>query len=254
MNTIFSSIYLSDNIADFTLLFLFILSIFLCLFFIRYYRMAKSLKYQNERRARLLQEERERISGEIHDEIGSGLTALKLYAEHSSKSKPEIAELKEMERMARDITVKIKEIIWSSNAESDYLESLIYFIEEQLRKFFDHSHIEFRSVLPEVIPNLQLESRSKRDCYLITKEIAHNIIKHAHASEANLLIEIEREQLIISIKDNGVGFDPLKKGSDGMGMTNIKERAERLQAGLIIENYKGTRVRINIPMKSNLSH
>lgn len=247
------SVYLSDGIADSVLIFFVLLCMFLCFFFIRYYRMAKYLKHREEIKSRLIQEERERISGEIHDDIGSGLTALKLYTEHIGKLKPDVTEIRDIHKMVDEISTKIREIIWTSNADSDYLENLIYFIDEQLRKIFDQSNIKFRSQLPDEIPNLQLESNSKRDCFLITKEVAHNIIKHSKADEVTLLIEIEREQMIISIKDNGIGFDPLEKNSNGMGLINIKERAERLHAGLIIENYKGSRVRLNIPMKHNLN-
>ncbi|WP_165501364.1 sensor histidine kinase [Pedobacter psychrodurus] len=202
----------------------------------------------------LIKAERDRISGEIHDDIGSGLTAIKLYAEYAARTKPDIPELKNMEGMISDITVKIREIIWSSNTDSDNLESLIYFIDEQIRKLFEHTDIIFTSELPEFIPVIELESQSRRDCYLIAKEIGHNVLKHSQASEVKLLIELEKDQLIFSIKDNGIGFDPAGQKSTGLGMENIRIRTERLKAGLIIENYRGTRIRINIPMKHNLPY
>ncbi|MCX2574866.1 sensor histidine kinase [Pedobacter sandarakinus] len=221
---------------------------------IRFYRLANRYKKRFINQNKLIKAERDRISSEIHDEIGSGLTGLKLYSEISARLRPEIGELKTIDTMIREISLKIKEIIWSSNANSDYLESLIYFIEEQVRKLFEHTPIKFRAELPEIIPHLELESQSRRDCYLIAKEIAHNVVKHAQATEVLLLIEIEKEQLILSIKDNGIGFDPANVKSSGMGINNIKTRTERLKAGLIIENYKGTRMRINIPMKHNLPY
>jgi signal transduction histidine kinase len=237
---------------DFLFIFLVILILFLMVFLLKYYRTAIKFKKKYKNQAVLIKTERDRISGEIHDDIGSGLTAIKLYAEHAARSKPDINELKNIEGMISDIAVKIREIIWSSNTESDHLENLIYFIDEQIRKLFEHTDIIFTSELPEFIPAIELESQSRRDCYLIAKEIGHNVLKHAQASEVKLLIEVEKDQLIFSIKDNGKGFDPAAHKSTGVGMENIRIRTKRLKAGLIIENYKGTRVRINIPMKHNL--
>jgi len=239
---------------DLLSLFLVLLILLLSLFLLKYYRTALKFKKKYKNQAALIKAERDRISGEIHDEIGSGLTAIKLYAEHSARAKPQVTELKNIEDMIGEITLKIREIIWSSNTESDYLENLIYFMDEQIRKMFEHTDILFTSELPEVIPSIELESQSRRDCYLIAKEIGHNALKHAHATEVKLLIEVEKDQLIFSIKDNGIGFDPAVHKSTGVGMENIRIRTGRLKAGLIIENYRGTRVRINIPMKYNILH
>jgi signal transduction histidine kinase len=232
--------------------FLVILILFLLIILLRYYKSSVKFKKKYKNQAVLIKAERDRISGEIHDDIGSGLTAIKLYAEHVARLKPEVTELKNIEGMISDIAAKIREIIWSSNTESDHLESLIYFIDEQIRKLFEHTDITFSSELPEFIPAIELESQSRRDCYLIAKEIGHNVLKHAQASEVKLLIEVEKDQLIFSIKDNGIGFDPAAQKSTGAGMENIRIRTKRLKAGLIIENYRGTRVRINIPMKHNV--
>lgn len=239
---------------DLLSIFLVILIIVLLTVLMRYYRIAVKFKKKCKNQAVLIKTERDRISGEIHDDIGSGLTAIKLYAEHAARSKPDIRELKNIEDMISDTTVKIREIIWSSNAASDNLESLIYFIDEQIRKLFEHTDIIFTSELPEFIPAIELQSQSRRDCYLIAKEIGHNILKHAQASEVKLLIEVEKDQLIFSMKDNGIGFDPAAQKSTGVGMENMRIRTKRLKAGLIIENYRGTRVRINIPMKHNLPY
>ncbi|KQM78505.1 hypothetical protein ASE74_13455 [Pedobacter sp. Leaf216] len=239
---------------DFLHILLAVLILFTLFILLKYYRTSVKFKRKYKNQALLIKAERDRISGEIHDDIGSGLTAIKLYAEHIARIMPEVTELKNLEGMISEITVRIREIIWSSNAESDHLESLIYFIDEQVRKIFEHTDIVFSSELPEIIPAVELESQSRRDCYLIAKEIGHNVLKHSKATEVKLLIEVEKDQLIFSIKDNGIGFDPAEHKSAGVGMENIRIRAKRLKAGLIIENYRGTRVRINIPMKHNLPY
>ncbi|TCD01984.1 hypothetical protein EZ449_19500 [Pedobacter frigidisoli] len=206
------------------------------------------LNFQNE----FIKSERERISGEIHDEIGSGLTALKLYTELASRTRPDVEEMQKIRGMVNEVSEKINEIIWSTNAQSDELEDLLYYIEGQIRKLFELTTISFSSELPELIPNYVINSQSRKECYLLVKEIAHNILKHAAATKVKLTIDIDNDNLLISIKDDGIGFDPDKSEGLGKGLHNIRQRTDRLKGTLIIESYKGTLVNIKIPLKVNL--
>ncbi|RZK65527.1 MAG: hypothetical protein EOO85_28185, partial [Pedobacter sp.] len=72
--------------------------------------------------------ERQRISSEIHDDIGAGLFAIHLYANRAKQRLPHIPEIGELNNMVNDIADKIRDIIWSTNTENDNLENLIYYI------------------------------------------------------------------------------------------------------------------------------
>jgi len=221
-------------------------------FLIKYYKNGMTYKNSFNSQNKLIKIERQRISSEIHDEVGSGLTAIKLFTEHASRIRPDVKEIQTIKLMIDEITQKINEIIWSTNTEDDHLESLIYFIEEQIRQLFEHTQIRFRSELPTLIPDCRIDNQSKRECYLLIKEIAHNALKHAKATEVKLTISFDEEQMIISVKDNGIGFNPELNKGKGMGMENIKIRTERLKGSMIIERYKGTMVNIKIPIMLNL--
>ncbi|AZI25186.1 hypothetical protein EA772_07425 [Pedobacter sp. G11] len=195
--------------------------------------------------------ERQRISSELHDELGSGLSAIKLYSELASKKRSEIHEFRELNEMIKDISTKINDIIWTTSTENDQLDSVIFFIQEQLSKLFRYSDIKFSSALPEYIPQLKTKSESRRDLYLLAKEIAHNALKHSEADIISLNISIFKENITIVIKDNGNGFDPLKVGNVGMGLKNINTRVKRLNGTLTIENYKGTKISVSIPILNN---
>ena len=195
--------------------------------------------------------ERQRISSELHDELGSGLSAIKLYSELASKKRSEIPEFQELNEMIKDISTKINDIIWTTSTENDQLDSVIFFIQEQLSKLFRYSEIKFSSNLPENIPQLKTKSESRRDFYLLAKEIAHNALKHSEADTIHLEITILKDSITMTIKDNGNGFDPLRVGNVGMGLSNINMRVERLNGNLTIENYKGTKISISIPILNN---
>ncbi|RZK24090.1 MAG: hypothetical protein EOO43_07800 [Flavobacterium sp.] len=149
--------------------------------------------------------------------------------------------------MVNDIADKINEIIWSTNAESDNLESLFDFIEGQSRKLFEHSNIFFTASIPANIPDAIISSKIRRDNYLLIKEVVHNALKHSQATKVHLGISITNGIITYSIKDNGIGFDPNIVKLNAMGLTSIKLRIERLKGSLTIENYKGTVILIKIP-------
>ncbi|WP_316849705.1 sensor histidine kinase [Pedobacter agri] len=195
--------------------------------------------------------ERQRISSELHDELGSGLSAIKLYSELASKKREEIHEFRELNEMIKDISTKINDIIWTTSTENDQLDSVIFFIQEQLSKLFRYSDIKFNSKLPEDIPHLKTKSESRRDLYLLAKEIAHNALKHSKADTIFLDISIFKENITMVIKDDGEGFDPLRLRDVGMGLTNINTRVKRLNGTLTIENYKGTKISVSIPIRNN---
>jgi signal transduction histidine kinase len=194
--------------------------------------------------------ERQRISTEMHDEIGAGISAIKLYTELASRNREDVEEIREIGVMVNDIVTKINEIIWSINSETDSLESLLYYIEEQTRKLFDHSSIKYSVVFPTTIPKIKIVNDVKRNIYLIIKETCNNVIKHSQATTVNINISISNGLLIVIIKDDGIGFNPNEVRVNAMGLSNLKFRAERLNASLIFANYKGTVVTVRIPLKS----
>jgi signal transduction histidine kinase len=216
----------------------------------------KKLKIQSDKiiheQQQFIRNERQRISGEIHDDIGSGLFAIKLHADMASKKRADVTEIKEISTMVNEMSDKINEIIWSTNTESDKLENLLYYIEHQTIKLFEYSEITYDPVFPIDVPEVIITSQSRRNTYLLIKEIVHNSIKHAKATHVSLHATVSNGLLIFSIKDDGIGFDPKTVRQNAMGLKNIKARIEKLKGTLVIENYKGTLVMVKIPLDVGL--
>jgi signal transduction histidine kinase/ligand-binding sensor domain-containing protein len=206
--------------------------------------------YEEQQSIRL---ERQRISSEIHDDIGSGLFAIQLFAEITSKKRPDIMELAEISSMVEGISQKIREIIWSTNIENDNLENLIYYIQFQITKMFEHTPIKFQSSIPNEILDADINTQIRRDIYLIIKEISYNSVKHSQALNASLIIKIVNNLLIITIKDDGIGFSPDQVKIDSMGMDNIQSRIKRLKGILAIDHENGTTITVMLPIKKILT-
>jgi len=209
-------------------------------------KLYSKTKYLEQKK--FIHAERQRISAEMHDEIGAGLSAIKLFSEMAARNRQDVEELRQINAMINEIADKINEIIWSTNTESDNLESLFDFIENQSRKLFEHSDISFTANLPQTIPDGTVSSQVRRNNYLLIKEILHNALKHSRATKVHLGISINNRLILYHVKDNGTGFDPGISKINSMGLSNVKLRIENLRGSFTIENYKGTSVLIKIPI------
>jgi ligand-binding sensor domain-containing protein/two-component sensor histidine kinase len=218
-------------------------------FVISYYLNKVSFQqalYEEQQSIRL---ERQRISSEIHDDIGSGLFAIHLFADIAGKKRPDVKEIAEISNMVEGISQKIREIIWSTNIENDNLENLIYYIQFQITKMFELSSIKFSSSIPAEIQDANISTQVRRDLYLIVKEISHNAIKHSNATNVEMTIKIDNDCLIIVIKDNGVGYSADQVKVNSMGLDNIQSRIRKLRGTVVIEHKDGVAVTAKIPIK-----
>jgi len=207
-----------------------------------------SLKKAFDTQQQLILAERQRISAEIHDDIGSGIFAIHTFADTASKTENASPEISQIKNMVSDLSVKIREVIWSTNVGNDNLENLLYYTYFQINKLFEHSEIDFESEIPDDIIDLKITGQSRRNVYLLVKELVHNAIKHSKATTIELKMFTDEQTLYIEVNDNGVGIDTNKAGpGSGMGLGNISSRVEKLSGKLSIENDGGAHISIRIP-------
>lgn len=193
--------------------------------------------------------ERQRISSEIHDEIGSGLTALKLLIDVTMKNWKEIEEIKEINDLTNDISDKISNVIWQTNPQNSTMEALIFHISDQLHDLFQHSSIELQIQIPENIPTLVITHDFKRNLYLLIIELANNAIKHSKSTRCTLHFSFDIYQAVISFMDNGIGLADNISKKHGMGMSNLNARVKNLDGELRMYSAVGLTYEIRLPLK-----
>ena len=201
-----------------------------------------------------VQLERQRISSEMHDDIGAGLSGIKLLTEMAkTKTKDDVsnAEIGKIYDSVGDISAKMKEVIWSLNTENDHLSSLISYIQRQVRLWLENYPCQLSISIPEKIPELEISGESRRDIFLAVKEAIHNIIKHSGADKVNIVISCD-EQLTIKITDNGKGFHAGENSETGNGLKNMKNRIQRLNGAFFIDNCEGVTLTFKIPYKQTV--
>lgn len=229
---------------------IFTLIALLILFTLRGYDLRRaSLKRAISDQREIIRRERQRISSEIHDEIGSGLFGIQLLAETIQKRNPGVNEIHQLNSLLKELSAKIREVIWSTNTANDNLESLIFYILGQLTLLFEHSDIQFTANIPESIPDIDLDSTHRKHIYLIVKEFAHNTVRHSAATDANMTVRIEENFSVIVMKDNGIGFERDLVGK-GMGLSNAIIRTKQIKGELLLQNVGGTVATLKAPIMS----
>ncbi len=213
-------------------------------------------------RARLLanvvtaqEQERERISRELHDETGQSLTALLVQLrvfEHLQGREAILAHagvlrtlvletLEEVRRLARDLRpATLNEL------------GLVPTIEWHVRTFTRNSalRVQLEADLPE---GFRLPVHTEIALYRVVQEALTNVVRHSHADKATIRLDLDGGALHLQIKDNGCGFDVnevMTSEARGLGLHGIQERVELIGGTLDLESAtgQGTRLRVEVPV------
>lgn len=197
---------------------------------------------------------REEISMDLHDEVGSGLSTIRLLTELikiKMRNDENISPLNKISESSKELVQKMNEIVWALNINNDNLESLIAYIREYTMNFFDNTNIRCVFLGPENIPDCEVEGHSRRAIFLIIKEGLNNIVRHAHATEVavRIIISINLE---ILIHDNGTGLQFPSENFSHNGLQNMRRRAEALNGSIQFLNHEGTTILFSVPVNSML--
>ncbi len=187
-----------------------------------------------------MDKERQRISREMHDDIGAGLTQITLMSE-SAKNKNSADNSKELDDIAstsRKLVSNMSEIIWSLNPENKTLEHLLAYLREQLHKLLEYSGISYSIGFPETGNDILLTNEQRRNILLVTKEIINNAVKHSKAQNIIVKATLQNNKLDVEVQDDGIGFD-IRTTRTGNGQKNIRHRIEEMGGILEIESAPG---------------
>lgn len=195
------------------------------------------------------QQERERISADMHDELGSGMTAIRLMSEIARNKMKENTptEIEKISHSADEVLNKMNAIIWSMNSGNDTIDNLVSYIRAYALEYFENTPIICKISTPDHIDPKELSGDKRRNIFLSIKETLNNAVKHSKATELQIDFSIDKA-LTIRIKDNGVGIDLQKIRQFGNGLKNIAKRMESIGGTYQIENKEGTVSTFRLPL------
>lgn len=203
-----------------------------------------------------IERERLRLARDLHDEMGSGLGRVILFAGEARRNKSDPvrleASLERVRESARALEQHAREIVWAVSPQHDTLQSVIErfgdYVDETLRA----AGIACRLELPTAaqIPPVALGSDARHGLFLAVKEAVHNCVKYSEAKTAEFRLELTGGDLVITLRDHGRGFAAGERRGSGHGSVNLVARAEALGGSgeIISAPGQGTTVRLRVPL------
>jgi signal transduction histidine kinase len=196
--------------------------------------------------------ERNRLARELHDSVTQSLYSSTLLAEAGQR----LVRAGDLERTEGYLS-RLGEITQGALKEMRLLvhelrplalekEGLVGALQQRLDAVERRAGVDARLV---VEGELDLLRDAEEGLYRIAQEALNNALKHASATVVTVTIRADDEQVELEVVDNGIGFDPQEvSGEGGMGLTNMRERAEKFggELELVSTPGKGTRVRVGV--------
>lgn len=223
--------------------------------FIRYqFRKKYKAKLSELATQRRIQQEKVRISRDLHDNLGAQLSHIVRSAEWLSTHKnddnsEERNLLQGINESAKQSMTTLRDSIWTLNKEHITIEDFA----ERFKKFAQHQvkstpsiELKFKEKIDR---NNELSPEQSLQIYRILQEALNNALKYSMANKIEIELQSTDNQLFIGIiKDNGIGFDVEKAQGKGNGLENMTRRAESIGADFKIDSAteKGTSVTIKI--------
>lgn len=190
------------------------------------------------------QEERNRISADMHDDLGAGMTSIRLNSELAKRKlgNQQIPEIEKISHSASELLDKMNAIIWSMSSSNDSFGNMIAYIRSYAIEYLEEHNLIVNIFLPENFPDVVVAGKVRRNMFLVVKEALHNIVKHADATIVDLTMKQEGSVFYLIIHDNGKGIDTDNIRTFGNGLKNMKKRMDDVGINFTIKNDNGTTI------------
>jgi len=212
-----------------------------------------------ESRAQLVdtqEQERARIARELHDDIGQQLSIIQLELHQAEEAAGIHIAASRLRLLLQNLTAKINIVSETTRGLShdlhpiqlEYLglstglRNLCSGLEEQTGLKF---HFQEEQNLPaELPPQVSLS------LFRVAQEALHNVVKHSRADDVSIQVNVQQNDLILRIADNGKGFAYSEKKKVGLGLVNMKERLKALGGNVQVTSMpmRGTVVEASVPL------
>ena len=186
-----------------------------------------------------LQEQRLRISRDLHDNIGSQLTFIISTIDnlkYGLKNQDEkiINKLTSLSGFTKETIAELRDTIWAMNKDEISFEDL----KIRISNFIENaqiasSGIDFEFNCQDVFAPVSLSSVEGINSYRIIQESINNALKHAKATKVSVEVLCQNQFIEIIIKDNGIGFNEATTNL-GNGLSNLKKRAKELNGEILV--------------------
>jgi ligand-binding sensor domain-containing protein len=192
------------------------------------------------RRLVAMERVRNRIAADLHDDIGSTLSSISVFSrlaeeELGDRAPGAASIIRRIGASSQGVMESLDDIVWMIRPGNDSLDVITSRIREYATAMFEARGIRFTLSIPPGLDEMKMSLEDRRQLYLIIKEAVNNIVKHSSCSFARLVIAVQKKDLLVTIQDDGQGFDS-NLHLRGNGITNMRERASAMGGHLTIES------------------
>lgn len=210
-----------------------------------------NIRRKNKINSTLLNQKNE-ISKDLHDDIGSGISSILIHSDLLQKS----AETDEKQKLlvnkisvtSKEISQRINTFVWSLNAENNTLRDFIEYLKHYAENLFEGTALELEfNEIDAFEKQFLIDGKTRKNLFFSIKEIFNNALKHSDADKITINIKItEKKNLLVEIKDNGKGIS--SQNYFGNGLKNLQKRVEEMKGTIHIESSDGLLTKILIPI------
>jgi signal transduction histidine kinase len=215
-----------------------------------YYLLQKeNLALQLERMKTEEQKLKDRLamSQDLHDQAGATLSSISIYSEaaktmNRTGRKAELEDvIDKISTASARLTAEMSDIIWAINPKNDSLQKVLERMEAYARPLMLAKDIRFSFAYDKGIAALLLNAEYRKNIYLVFKEAINNALKYAGCAEITVNIRLQNQELLMRIKDDGVGFSSNDDSQtlSGNGLKNMRARAAAMNGHLQIGSQPG---------------
>jgi signal transduction histidine kinase len=201
---------------------------------------------------RMISEERRRIALDLHDDIGTRVSHISLLASHADNSirhEDSSKAFGQISSMSRDLIGALSESVWMLNPNNDDLESLVDFLYRLVNELCRLKNIRCRVDAVFITEKQPIRYEFRHNMSLAVKECVNNVLKHSHATELDMKIGLEKNVLMITITDNGIGITGESRRT-GLGLDSLKCRMKSIGGNCTFEHLAegGLRIVLTAPV------
>ena len=193
---------------------------------------------------------RDRIAGDLHDEVGSNLGSIQMLADlaegHAGAAGP-TKELKRIQRIAAETVSAVRDIVWLLRPQGDHRIGTVEHLRETSSIMLEPLEWEFTANEPAW--QCEMSDESNRHLFLFFREALHNLLRHAAAKKATIRVECDEARFHLTVADDGCGIPPEKMERPST-LRALRQRVEALGAEFKVESRpgEGTRLELGIPL------
>ncbi|MBO0929740.1 sensor histidine kinase [Fibrella aquatilis] len=202
-----------------------------------------------------MQRVRDRIARDLHDDMGSYLSSISIMSQTAHRNalrNPEKTQLAlaSIGQTARQVIDRMGDMVWSINPAHDSINDVLTRMADVGNSLFGTTDVVFNLSVAEAVRHVSLSAEVRREFFLIYKEAVTNVARYAQASNVRVAVEVTGSGLVLTVQDNGCGFDPAqpdyKNPGGGNGLRNMQARAKLIGGELTIQSTagQGTTVRL----------